>query len=75
MATPKKQINRERILKGLRKINAWNEKNGSVKDAAGEAELRRKEKQLLRAKEKYYTEAREFIELWQKVKGARRKAK
>ena len=72
---PRKRINRERILKGLRKIDAWNEKNGSVKDAPGEAELRRKEKQLLKAKEEILYHAREFIELWQKVKRAHREAK
>jgi hypothetical protein len=75
MTMPKKQINRERILNGLREIDAWKVKNGGVKNAPGETELRRKEKQLLKAKEKYYTQAREFIELWQKVKRAQREAK
>ena len=72
---PKKRINRKHILNGLRKIDEWKEKNETVKDAFGETELRRKEKQLLKAKEKYYTHAREFIELWQKVKRTQRKAK
>jgi len=75
MTMPKKRINRKQVLNGLRKIEEWKEKNESVKDALGETELRRKEKQLLKAKEKYYTHAREFIELWQKIKRAQREAK
>jgi len=75
MAMAKKRIDRVRILKGLREIDEWNKKNEKVTAAPGETELKRKEKQLLRAREKYYIQAREFIELWQKVKGAQRKVK
>lgn len=71
----KKRIDRVRVLKGLREIGEWNKKNEKVTDAPGETELKKKEKQLLRAREKYYIQAREFIDLWRKVKRTQRKAK
>lgn len=75
----KKLKTRKDILEGLKKIEQEkSRKNGSVKAKntriLADVELKKKEKQLLRSKEKYYTHAREYIELWVKAKKAQRGA-
>lgn len=77
MARKVKLESRKDILEALKKIE---QEQGKIKlqskkaKILADSELKKKEKQLLRSKEKYYAHAREYIELWVKSKKTQRGA-